>query len=137
MLLLATRHKIAKNWDLNLLDLIDENIMVEPDCIKEWAIEAEAEAKTVKGVTQVQSSSASVGMVNSYLATSNGFSAGYSRSSANISCVSISGKGLEMERDYAYEGRVLCFGFTCSFCCWLAVRAKGCRAVWFKKSSYR
>ena len=104
--LLAARHKIAKNWDLNSLDLIDEKIMVEPDCIKDWAIEAEAEAKTVKGVTQVQSSSASVGMVNSYLATSNGFSAGYSRSSANVSCVSISGKGLEMERDYAYEGRV-------------------------------
>ena len=104
--LLATRDQIAKNWNLNSLDLIDEKIMVEPECIKDWALDAEAEAKTVKGVTQVQSSSASVGIVNSYLATSNGFSAGYSRSSANISCVSISGKGLEMERDYAHEGRV-------------------------------
>ena len=105
-ILSAKPDQIAKDWDLKSLDLIDEKAMSSPERLKNWAIEAEDKAQSVKGVTQVQSSSASSGVIKSYLATSNGFEGGYVRSSTNISCVSIAGNGQDMERDYAYEGRV-------------------------------
>ena len=105
-IVLARNDQLIDISDLDALDLIDSEVMVEADCLKKWAIEAEFEAKTVKGVTQVQGSSASVGIIDSYLAFSNGFSQGYSRSGANISCVSISGQDNQMERDYAFESRV-------------------------------
>ena len=105
-ILSAKPDQIAKDWDLKSLDLIDEKAMSSPERLKNWAIEAEDKAQSVKGVTQVQSSSASTGVIKSYLATSNGFEGGYVRSSTNISCVSIAGNGQDMERDYAYEGRV-------------------------------
>ena len=105
-ILSAKRDQIAKDWDLNSLDLLDKKAMSSPMQLQTWAIEAEEKAKSVKGVTQVQSSSASTGVIKSYLATSNGFEGGYARSSTNISCVSIAKNGQDMERDYAYEGRV-------------------------------
>ena len=105
-IVLARNDQLMDISDLDALDLIDSEVMVEADCLKKWAIEAEFEAKTVKGVTQVQGSSASVGIIDSHLAFSNGFSQGYSRSGVNISCVSISGQGNKMERDYASESRV-------------------------------
>ena len=105
-IVLAATDQLVSAQDLEALDLIDTEVMVEADCLKKWAIEAEFEAKTVKGVTQVQGSSASVGIIDSHLAFSNGFSQGYSRSGVNISCVSISGQGNKMERDYASESRV-------------------------------
>ena len=105
-ILSAKPDQIAKDWDLNSLDLIDEKAISNPERLKNWAIEAEDNAQSVEGVTQVQSSSASTGILKSYLATSNGFEGGYVRSRTNISCVSIAGNGQDMERDYAYEGRV-------------------------------
>ena len=105
-LILARKDQLVNTKELEPLDLIDNEVMVEADRLKQWAIEAEVEARNVKGVTQVQGSSASVGIINSHLAFSNGFSQGYSRSGANISCISISGQDDEMERDYAFESRV-------------------------------
>ena len=105
-IILARNDQLVNTNELEKLDLIDNEIMIEADCLKQWATEAEVEARNVKGVTQVQGSSASVGIINSHLAFSNGFSQGYSRSGANISCVSISGQDDKMERDYAFESRV-------------------------------
>ena len=105
-IILARNDQLVNTNELETLDLIDNEIMVEADSLKQWATEAEVEARNVKGVTQVQGSSASVGIINSHLAFSNGFSQGYSRSGANISCVSISGQDDKMERDYAFESRV-------------------------------
>ena len=105
-IILARNDQLVNTNELETLDLIDNEIMVEADRLKQWATEAEVEARNVKGVTQVQGSSASVGIINSHLAFSNGFSQGYSRSGANISCVSISGQDDKMERDYAFETRV-------------------------------
>ena len=105
-IILARNDQLVNTNELETLDLIDNEIMVEADRLKQWATEAEVEARNVKGVTQVQGSSASVGIINSHLAFSNGFSQGYSRSGANISCVSISGQDDKMERDYAFESRV-------------------------------
>ena len=105
-IVLATNDQLVSVQDLEALDLIDTEVMVEVDRLEKWAIEAEVEARKVKGITQVQGSSASVGIIKSQLAFSNGFSQGYSRSGVNISCVSISGQGNKMERDYASESRV-------------------------------
>ena len=105
-IVLATNDQLVSAQDLKELDLIDTEVMVEADRLEKWAIEAEVEARKVKGITQVQGSSASVGIIKSQLAFSNGFSQGYSRSGVNISCVSISGQGNKMERDYASESRV-------------------------------
>lgn len=105
-IVLARNDQLVSAQDLEALDLIDTEVMVEADHLEKWAIEAEIEARKVKGVTQVQGSSASVGIIKSHLAFSNGFSQGYSRSGVNISCVSISGQGNKMERDYASESRV-------------------------------
>ena len=105
-IVLATNDQLVSAQDLEALDLIDTEVMVEVDRLEKWAIEAEVEARKVKGITQVQGSSASVGIIKSQLAFSNGFSQGYSRSGVNISCVSISGQGNKMERDYASESRV-------------------------------
>ena len=60
-ILSAKPDQIAKDWDLNSLDLIDEKAISNPERLKNWAIEAEDKAQSVKGVTQVQSSSASTG----------------------------------------------------------------------------
>ena len=105
-IVLATNDQLVSAQDLEALDLIDTEVMVEADRLEKWAIEAEVEARKVKGITQVQGSSASVGIIKSQLAFSNGFSLGYLRSGVNISCVSISGQGNKMERDYASESRV-------------------------------
>ena len=105
-IVLATNDQLVSAQDLEALDLIDTEVMVEADRLEKWAIEAEVEARKVKGITQVQGSSASVGIIKSQLAFSNGFSQGDSRSGVNISCVSISGQGNKMERDYASESRV-------------------------------
>ena len=105
-IVLATNDQLVSVQDLEALDSIDTEVMVEVDRLEKWAIEAEVEARKVKGITQVQGSSASVGIIKSRLAFSNGFSQGYSRSGVNISCVSISGQGNKMERDYASESRV-------------------------------
>jgi PmbA protein len=40
-----------------------------------------------------------------WLAATNGFSGGYARTSASVSCVAITGTGTAMERDWAGEGR--------------------------------
>ena len=105
-IVLARNDQLVSAQDLEALDLIDTEVMVEADRLEKWAIEAEVEARKVNGITQVQGSSASVGIIKSQLAFSNGFSQGYSRSGVNISCVSISGQGNKMERDYASESRV-------------------------------
>ena len=105
-IVLATNDQLVSVQDLEALDSIDTEVMVEVDRLEKWAIEAEVEARKVKGITQVQGSSASVGIIKSQLAFSNGFSQGYSRSGVNISCVSISGQGNKLERDYASESRV-------------------------------
>ena len=67
---------------------------------------SERAARAVDGVSQVQSSSASYGRNRIHLSTSNGFSAGYTRTSHSVSCVAITGEGTAMERDYCGEARI-------------------------------
>jgi PmbA protein len=88
------------------LELYDPNHEPDPAELQDDATRAEAAALRNKGVSQVQSASAGYGRRRIYLAATNGFSAGYTRSDRGLSCVAISGTGTGMERDYDYDSRV-------------------------------
>lgn len=88
------------------LELFDPTPEPAPESLQEDARRAEAAARDVPGVTQVQSASAAYGAQAIWLAATNGFQGGYARSSRHVSCVAISGVGTEMERDWCGEGRV-------------------------------
>ncbi len=102
----ASPDQLATDWDLNTLELFDPSPEPDPAELQENARRAEAAAMANEGVSQVQSASSGYGQRRIHLATSNGFSGGYSRSSISTSCVAITGSGADMERDYYGDGRI-------------------------------
>lgn len=88
------------------LDLWDDGGEPAAAALEATALEAEAAALTVEGVSQVQSASASYGGTEMFLAATNGLAAGMSRSSHSLSCTAIAGSGTGMERDYDYDSRI-------------------------------
>ncbi len=102
---LADPSQLAKTWDAARLELEDPAAAPSSSDLQKQALEAEAAALAVKGVAQTQSAGAGYGKSNFYMAMSNGFSGGYAQTSNSVSCVAITGEGLEMEREYAGEGR--------------------------------
>ena len=105
-LALASSDQLAKVWNVDALELWDPSEELSPKNLQDMALEAEAAALAVEGVAQSQGAGAGLSRTHMHLATSNGFSGGYSRSGTSLSCVAISGEGLGMERDYAGESRV-------------------------------
>lgn len=73
------------------------------EALKARAIEAEAAARAVAGVTNSEGASASAGRAVIALATSGGFAGGYATSSNGLSASVIAGEGAAMQRDYAYH----------------------------------
>jgi PmbA protein len=102
---LAEPSHLARDWDLDGLELCDPSAAPAPDALQSMALEAEAAAQSVDGVSQVQGAGAGYSDTSLHLAASNGFSGGYRRTSTSVSCVAISGTGTSMERDYAAESR--------------------------------
>ena len=102
---LADVDQLATSWDLDALELADPMAEPDPAELEDHARRAEAAALAVDGVTQVQSTSTGYGENAIHLATSNGFSGGYARTSRSLSLAAISGEGATMERDWAGEGR--------------------------------
>lgn len=102
---LADAGQLATSWDIDALELADPTAEPDPAELEEHARRAEAAALTIDGVTQVQSTSTGYGENSIHLATSNGFSGGYARTSRSLSLAAISGEGTTMERDWAGEGR--------------------------------
>ncbi len=100
---LADPDALAPETGAAHLELADPGGDPDPETLKRAAIEAERAALEVAGVTQVQSASAGYSRYRIHLATSNGFSAGYARTSHALSCVAITGSGTEMERDHYGE----------------------------------
>jgi len=88
------------------LELCDPAPEPDPQALEQDALAAEAAALAVPGVTRLDGASAGYWQRRTHLAASNGFSGGYRRSGRSVSCVAISGAGLEMERDHAFESRV-------------------------------
>ncbi len=102
---LAHPDQLAKTWDIDALELSDDTNAPAPPALQEMALAAEAAALEVAGVSKVQSAGSGWGGTNVWLAATNGFSAGYRRTSWSTSCVAITGEGTEMERDYFGDGR--------------------------------
>ncbi|MFV2034059.1 MAG: TldD/PmbA family protein, partial [Halocynthiibacter sp.] len=103
---LADPQALARNWDIDALDLCDASAEPAPAELEDHARRAEARALATKGISQVQSASAGYGLQRIHLAASNGFAGGYARSSHGLYCVAISGEGAGMERDYYGDSRV-------------------------------
>lgn len=103
---LADPDQLATDLDTARLELFDPSEEPDPATLQEDAARAEAAARAVDGVTQVQSASAGYGRRRVHLSASNGFSAGYERSDRGLSCVAISGSGTGMERDYDFDSRI-------------------------------
>tara|TARA_R110002110_G_scaffold89842_3_gene233979 strand:- start:5176 stop:6522 length:1347 start_codon:yes stop_codon:yes gene_type:complete len=103
---LATPDQLATNWKVETLELFDATAEPSPADLQRDAAEAEAAALAVKGVSQVQATSAGYGAQEVHLATSNGFEGGYARTDRGLSCVAIAGTGTGMERDYDGDSRI-------------------------------
>ena len=103
---LAEESQLAETRDAQALELADPAPEPAPGDLQADALAAEAAALAVRGVAQVQGASAGYWQQRIHLAASNGFSGGYGRSGRSVSCVAISGEGLGMERDHAFESRV-------------------------------
>jgi PmbA protein len=97
---LADPDLLATNFpDLDVLDPVVPSVSE----LERRAIEAEAAALAVKGVTKSGGASASTGIGGMVLVTSTGFHGAYLRSSHGVSMTAIVGDGTKMERDYDYS----------------------------------
>lgn len=103
---LADPSQLASNFDTSSLELCDPADEPDPAVLQDDAARAEAAAAAIKGVSQVQQSSAGYSRRRIHLSASNGFSAGYARSDRGISCLAITGTGTDMDRDYDYDSRI-------------------------------
>lgn len=102
---LADPAQLATDWDVAALEMADPTAAPSSADLQTDALEAEAAAAAVDGVSQIDSAGAGYSHSSIHLAATNGFSGGYSRTSRSTSCVAITGDGLSMERDYYGEGR--------------------------------
>ncbi len=102
---LADAEQLASSWDLPALELFDPTPEPAAENLMRDALEAEAAALAVQGVSKVSDAAAGYGTHRVHLAATNGFSGGYARSSRSTSCVAISGEGTGMERDYDGDSR--------------------------------
>ncbi|WP_420862048.1 TldD/PmbA family protein [Algirhabdus cladophorae] len=103
---LADPADLARDWNVDALELADPGDEPTAAFLQEQAEQAEAAALTNTGISQVQSASAGYGKRNIHLATSTGFSGGYSRTDHGVSCVAIAGTGTGMERDFDSDVRI-------------------------------
>lgn len=103
---LASTDQLAANRDAAGLELADPAVEPDPATLKADALACEEAAKSVEGVSQVQSATSGYSANDIWLAASNGFSGGYRRTSRGTYCTAIAGQGDGMERDYDGDSRV-------------------------------
>ncbi len=103
---LADPAALARDWNADALELADPAAAPDPATLEDDARRAEAAARAVPGISQIDTASAAYGARRLHLAASNGFAGGYARTDRAISCVAITGEGTGMERDYAGEVRI-------------------------------
>lgn len=87
------------------LDLSDPEPAPSAQMLEDIARRLEAASLDVPGVSKNDGAGASVYRADVHLANSNGFAGGYGLSQFSTSASAISGDGLEMESDYAFEAR--------------------------------
>lgn len=103
---LAQPSQLAQGGDIDALQMSDPAPEPVAADLEDLALRAEAAAMAVKGISQVQSSSAGYGRRRVHIAGSNGMSGGYGRTDTGIGCVAITGSGTSMERDYYGDSRI-------------------------------
>ncbi|WP_370207521.1 TldD/PmbA family protein [Pararhodobacter marinus] len=103
---LADPAQLAARRDAEGLELVDNSPEPEPEALLDDACRAEAAARAVRGITQIDQAGASYSRRTIRLAASNGFEGGYARTSRSTFCVAITGEGTAMERDWASESRI-------------------------------
>ncbi|MEX1236009.1 MAG: TldD/PmbA family protein [Roseovarius sp.] len=103
---LADASQLARDWDMDALQLADPAPEPEPAELQRRAAEAEAAALATPGVSQVQASTAGYDRRRVWLAASNGFEAGHTRTDWYVSCAAIAGTGAGMERDSDGDARI-------------------------------
>ena len=74
---LANNDQLAKDWDVDALDLCDDRPEPEPAALEDAARRAESAAMAVAGVTKITDAGATFSRRNIHLAATNGFSGGY------------------------------------------------------------
>lgn len=103
---LAEAGQLAAHPNVAALELEDPAEPASPEALKAMALEVEASAQAVSGVSKVDKAGASYSASTIHLAASNGFSGGYGRTSTGLYGIAISGEGLDMERDYKGDSRI-------------------------------
>ena len=103
---LADPDALSDRRDAEGLELHDPTPEPSPADLQADALAAEQAAHTVDGISQVQQSSAGYSKRDIWLAATNGFAGGYSRTDRGTSCVAIAGTGTGMERDYSGDSRI-------------------------------
>lgn len=103
---LADPDQLSARRDGEGLELYDPAAEPEPAALEDDARRAEAAARAVPGITQIDQSGASYSRRTIHLAATNGFAGGYQRTTRNTSCVAITGEGTGMERDWSSESRI-------------------------------
>lgn len=106
MIVQASPDMFAQDWDIAAFEIADSSAEPAPDALEQDARLAEAAAKAVEGVEQVQTTSAGYGRTDVHIATSQGFSGGYGRTTRALSLAAISGSGATMEREFNGESRI-------------------------------
>ncbi len=96
---------LGRAVDAATLMLEDAAPAPDPAALQALALEAEAAARGVAGVTQVDSAQASFSRTALALAASNGFRGAYARTTGGVSVSAIAGEGTGMEGDYDYATR--------------------------------
>lgn len=102
---LAEPEALSSLRDGDALDLVDPGEDPDPAGLEARALEAEAAALAVEGISQVSTAGAGYSRRRIHLSASNGFSGGYARSDHGVFCVAITGEGTGMERDYFGDSR--------------------------------
>lgn len=100
---LAPKDRLATN--LPDLDLEDDTEITSEE-LAEIAAKAEAAALEVSGITNSDGANAGWGKGGMVMATSEGFSGGFSSTSFSVSCAVIAGEGDKMEMNYDYDARL-------------------------------
>ncbi len=103
---LAVPDQLGARRDAEGLELADPADEPDPAALEEDARRAEAAARAVPGISQIDQSGASYSHRTIHFAASNGFAGDYARTSRNTACVAITGEGTGMERDWSSESRI-------------------------------
>jgi len=101
----ADAAQLATDTDMARLELADPAPEPAPVALEQAARLAEATALAHAGISMAEAAAAGYARRRVHLATSAGFSAGYTRTDSSLYCVAITGEGTKMERDYYGESR--------------------------------